>query len=208
MDHTLLTLEELLNIDCDEAADTALIDGVAAGNLIDQVFPDEEFVATVDGHKLSGSTTAAISRRWGRDIAREHYHNVGLTDRDYFDDVYWDGVDKVMTRVQEMYSVWVTKQVSGFCGTNHMLKTIFGDVVDECPNCHITPERSSHMCLCLDSGRDSVYQLLVSKLCDWLVAQCTDPERTDTFTAAVPSLSWLLTNVHYLSLQLSLLAAG
>jgi hypothetical protein len=53
MDHSLLTPEELLNIDCDEAADTALVDGVAAGNLIDRVFPDEEFAVTVDRHKLS-----------------------------------------------------------------------------------------------------------------------------------------------------------
>jgi hypothetical protein len=67
------------------------------------VFPEEEFVVTVDGHKLSGLTTAAISCSWVRDIAREHYHNVGLIDRDYFDDVYWDGVDKVMTRVPEMF---------------------------------------------------------------------------------------------------------
>jgi hypothetical protein len=80
-----------------------------------------------------------------------------------------------------MFLVWVTKQVSGFCGTNHMLKNIYGDVVDECPNCHMTPEHSSHMCLCADSGRDSVYQLSVSKLCDWLVTQHTDPELIYTF---------------------------
>jgi hypothetical protein len=137
MDRSLLTSEELLNIDCDEATDTALIDGVAAGRYINRVIRDEEFVVTVNGHKLSGSTTVAISRSRGRDIAREHYHNIGLKNHDYFDDVYWDGMDKVMTRVPEMFSIWVTKQVSGFCGKNHMLKTIYGDVVNECPNCHI-----------------------------------------------------------------------
>jgi hypothetical protein len=99
MDQSLLTPEELLNLDCDEDADAALVEGVASGNFIDRVFPDEEFVVTVNGHKLSGSTTAAINRSWGRDIAREHYHKVGLIDCDYFDEVYWDGVDKVMMRV-------------------------------------------------------------------------------------------------------------
>jgi hypothetical protein len=30
--------------------------------------------------------------------------------------------------------------------------------------------------LCLHSGSDSVYQMSVSKLCDWLITQRTDPE--------------------------------
>jgi hypothetical protein len=176
LDRSLLTPDELLNLDCDEAADEALVTGVESGIFINRVFPDEEFVVMADGHKLLGSTTAAINRSWGRDIAREHFHDVGLINRDYFDDVYWDGVDKVMARVPEMFSVWVTKHVSGFSGTNHMLHNIYGDVVDKCPNCGISPERSSHMCLCLDDGRNSVYQLSVSKLCDWLVTQQTDPK--------------------------------
>ena len=178
LDRSQLTTEENLNLDCDEEADTALQQGVETGMYIDRILPDEEFVVVVDGQKLSGSTTVAINRSWGRDIAREHYHAVDLIHRDHFDEVYWDGVEKVMARVPEMFSVWVTKQVSGFCGSNHMLRHIYGDVVDECPNCHLSPERSSHMCLCLDSGRDSVYQHSVSKLCDWLVSQQTDPELT------------------------------
>jgi hypothetical protein len=176
LDRSQLTPEENLNIDCDEESDDALEQGVASGTYIDHILPEEEFVVVVDGQKLAGSTTVAINRSWGRDIAHEHYHAVNLIDREYFDEVYWDGVEKVMARVPEIFSVWVTKQVSGFCGSNHMLRHIYGDVVDECPNCHLSPERSSHMCLCLDSGRDSVYQLSVSKLCDWLISQKPDPE--------------------------------
>jgi hypothetical protein len=51
-----------------------------------------------------------------------------------------------MKKESEMFSVWVTKQVSDFCGTNQMLSMLYGNVVDRCPNCGHTPdEKSSHM---------------------------------------------------------------
>ncbi len=33
-----------------------------------------------------------------------------------------------------MFSVWVTKQVSGFCATNHMQRSIDNATVNKCPN--------------------------------------------------------------------------
>jgi hypothetical protein len=57
-----LTPEELTNIECDEEADIALIDGVRRSHYIDRVLPDEDFVVQVDGQKLSGPTLPAINR--------------------------------------------------------------------------------------------------------------------------------------------------
>jgi hypothetical protein len=34
-----------------------------------------------------------------------------------------------------MFSIWATKQVSGFNGNNHLLRHINGSTIDECPNC-------------------------------------------------------------------------
>jgi hypothetical protein len=61
---------------------------------------------------------------------REHYHCQGVLHHDLFDEVDWDSTERVMTRAPEMFLVWVTKQVSGFCGSNHMMNLIYGDVVD------------------------------------------------------------------------------
>ena len=82
------------------------------------------------------------------EVAREHYHSKNLVHWDHFHEVGWDTNERLACSVSEMYSVWLTKQVSGFCGTNHMLNTIYGDVVDKCPNCGFSPERSQHMALC------------------------------------------------------------
>jgi hypothetical protein len=81
-----------------------------------------------------------------------------------------------MKKVPEMFSVWVTKQVSGFCGTNHMLSVMYGDVVDRCPNCGHAPEKSSHIPLCRDPGRTLMFRRSVDTLVTWLEKQQTDTE--------------------------------
>lgn len=179
-----LTIEELTNIECDEEADIALVEGVRLGRYIDRVLPDEDFVVKVDGEKLSGPTLPAINHHWGRTEAREHYHDQGILDRDLFDEVDWDSTECVMTRAPEMFSVWVTKQVSGLCGSNHMLNHIYGNVVDRCPNCGASPERSNHM------------------------LHCRDPDRAALFTAA-PSIPWLIGYTsNRLTLSLSYLSSN
>jgi hypothetical protein len=117
-----------------KCADIALIEGVRLGVYIDRVLPDEDMVVQVEGVKMSGPTLPTINRHWGRLEAREDYHNQGTLHCDLFDEVDWDSTERVMTQAPEMFSVWVTKQVSGFCGSNHMMNHIYGDVVDCCPN--------------------------------------------------------------------------
>ena len=173
-----LTLEERANVECDKLADTALVDGVESGVYIDRVLPHEELVVTVGDEKISGSSTVAIYRHWGSEVAREHYHAKNIIHWDHFHEVDWDINERLSRSVPEMYSVWLTKQVSGFCGTNHMLNNIYGDVVDRCPNCGFSPERSRHIPLCRDTGRTAVYVSSVHKLVEWLETQQTDVELT------------------------------
>jgi hypothetical protein len=114
-----LTTEEIVNICCDQMAEEALRQSTHSRCYISRVFPDEDLVFCVDGVKISGATTPVISRHWGDEQAWEHYHAKGIVDRDLFDEVYWDGIEQVMIQSPTMFGVWVTKQVSGFCGTNH-----------------------------------------------------------------------------------------
>jgi hypothetical protein len=168
--------EELANIECDEGADVALADGVRTGVYIDRVLPYEDLVVQVEGVKLSGPTFPAINRHWGRLEAREHYHSQGVLHRDLFDEVDWDSTERVMTRAPEMFLVWVTKQVSGFCGSNHMMNLIYEDVVDRCPNCGHLPEKANHILHCRSPDRVAVFTSSVMKLTEWLHKQQTDFE--------------------------------
>lgn len=170
-----LTVEERINVECDHLADAALLQGLESGIYIDRVLPDEDLVMIVDGSKIAGATTTAIYRSWGREVARDHFNTKHIIREDLFDEVDWNSIEKVSKSVPEMYSVWLTKHVSGFCGTNHMLNTIYGDVIDQCPNCGIHPERARHIAYCPDSGRTATYQMSVQTLIEWLDSQQTDP---------------------------------
>jgi hypothetical protein len=173
-----MTPAERLNCDCDKLASSALHDALAAGTFISRHLPDEDLVVLLDGEKVTGSYEKTITRIWGDKQARLHYHERGIIPLDLFDEVYWHGVEKVLGRCPEMFSVWATKQVSGFCGNNHLLHHINGVTVDVCPNCGCHPERASHIIFCRDSARSNVFNASVDWLVKWLASQRTDAELT------------------------------
>jgi hypothetical protein len=87
-------------------------------------------------------------------------------------------VEKVLGRCPEMFSVWATKQVSGFNGNNHLLHHINGVTIDVCPNCGCHPERAEHIIFCPDPAREQVFQSSIDRLVEWLASQRTAPELT------------------------------
>lgn len=173
-----MTPAERLNCDCDKLAGTALHDALTAGTFISRHLPDEDLVVLLDGEKVTGSYEKTITRSWGDKQARLHYHEMGIIPLDLFNEVYWDGVEKVLGRCPEMFSVWAAKQVSGFCGNNHLLHHINGVTVDVCPNCGCHPERASHIIFCRDTARSNVFNASVDRLVEWLASQRTDAELT------------------------------
>jgi hypothetical protein len=171
-----LTSPERLNCECDKLAGIALDEGLATGRFISRVLPGEDLVVLLDGEKLSGAYERTILRDWGDKQARWHYHVRNILPSHLFSEVYWDGLERVLDSSPEMFSVWATKQVSGFNGNNHLQRHIDGTTLDECPNCGCRPERSTHMIFCRDPARSEVFSSSVDKLVDWLVSQRTDPE--------------------------------
>jgi hypothetical protein len=127
-----MTPPERLNCDCDKPAGEALMTALERNRFIDRVLPDEDLVVLLDGSKVSGSYEKTITQNWGDKQARLHYHENGIVPLDLFDEVYWDGVEKVLGRCPEMFSVRATKQISGFNGNNQLLHHINGVAVDVC----------------------------------------------------------------------------
>jgi hypothetical protein len=121
-----MTPSEQLNCDCDKLAGAALSSALDQDEFINRVLPGEDLVVLLDGTKVSGSYEKTITRNWGDKEARLHYSANGIIPLELFDEVYWDGVEKVLGRCPERFSVWATKQVSGFNGNNHLLHHING----------------------------------------------------------------------------------
>ena len=178
-----LTFDEQTNVHADKLAETALKDAVASGRFISRTFPSEDMVIHVCGSKVTGSARPAILRCWGAKEAREFYHCKRLICRDDFDSIYWDGVEKALTSVSEMFATWATKQMSGFCATNHQLRYIDRTTVDKCPNCGCSPETADHISRCGDSGRSRLFRSSVVRLREWMARQQTAPDIANLFVA-------------------------
>jgi hypothetical protein len=176
-----MTPSERLNCDCDKLAGAALHAAVEQDVFISRFLPGEDLVVNIASSKITGSYEKAITRHWGDNVGREHYCSGEnpIISPGLFDDVYWDGLEKVLGSSSEMFSVWATKQVSGFCGNNHLLHHINGVTVDKCPNCGCHPERAEHIIFCRDPARSAVFDSSVDKLVEWLSSQRTDPRLTD-----------------------------
>jgi hypothetical protein len=169
-----MTPAERLNCDCDELAGTALHSVVESGEYMLNELPNEDIVVSIYACKVTGSYERAITRHWGDKLGRANYYKEGIIPPGMFDGIYWDGIERVLGSSAEMFSVWATKQVSGFNGNNHLLHYITGTTVDVCLNCGCHPERSSHMMFCCDPGREKVYNASVDTLVEWLASQRSD----------------------------------
>lgn len=102
----------------------SLVDGVSTETFISGALPFETTTLHVGGKKVTHNPKQAILNSWGRNIARELYHDRWIINRLDFNFVYWDGVEKVAKSMPDMFRVWTTKHVSYFCATNCQLSRI------------------------------------------------------------------------------------
>jgi hypothetical protein len=173
------TLKEKINIKVDRLAKTSLVAAIADNVYIDSGFPGEHITVSTDGRKVTGSLKKAFERYWGAKQACKLYHDESILTGYDFNLIWWDGIGAVMHRYPKMFRNWVTKQVSGSCGTNHELSKMDDTVIDECPNCQHVPETSKHMTRCRHDGRRNLFLESASLVLDCLAEAQPEPELID-----------------------------
>ena len=95
-----------------------LITGVVEQEFISSKFPFGCLQVEVDGTKLTGSPRAASEKYWGAELDQKLYHEKHMINEYEFNLVWWDGVQKAMHDLPNIFRVFVTKQTSKLCGTN------------------------------------------------------------------------------------------
>ena len=116
----------------DRLAKASLIAAIADNAYIDSRFPGDHITVSTNGRKVTGSLKMAFERYWGVKQARKLYHDKSIIIGYNFNLIWWDRVEAVMHRHPKMFRNWVTKQVSGSCGTNHELCKMDDTLMDEC----------------------------------------------------------------------------
>jgi hypothetical protein len=171
-----LSLPEQLNVMADKLAKDALLEAVETGQYCKPYFPHESIRLLVNRHKATTSIKAHLYKEWGREVAKDLFHQKQIIQQQHFDYVHWDGLRLAMTQLPQMYKVWVTKHVSSACATNRHLSKMDSRVLNKCSCCGRRNESILHITRCTNEGRRLMFQQTVQELVQWMARSHGHPE--------------------------------
>ena len=122
---------------------------------------------------------------WGCDIARDLSQAKWITSSCNFNMMYWEGYYLVMCGYPRMFHVWLTKQASGFCGTNCQLSRIDPSIPNHCECCGHGNESIVHITQCIDDGCRKMFTESSQIFLGWLEDDSTDIKLVDSLWQCV-----------------------
>jgi hypothetical protein len=129
-----------------------------------------------DGVKVTGPIRLAIEEYWGRSAAMNFFDKKNIVSREDFDLIWWVGVRKVMAGYPKMFCIFITKQVSGWCGSNSKRSLWDTSISNVCPNCGLVRETSKHLTRCKHIGRVKLLHELIEAVVACLESASADPD--------------------------------
>ena len=169
------TRQETWNIEMDRIAKHAILAALESNTFITSPFPFESVRVHTGFGKISGSPIEAIYDWHGYNTAKRLFEIRGIVSTQHFDLIFWRGMEKAVKKFPPMFTTWIAKHVSHFCGTNRQLSKMDGSVKNICPSCGHPDESTSHITRCSDPGRLASLRAAVDDLSEWMEENDTDP---------------------------------
>jgi hypothetical protein len=173
-----LSLPEQVNVYCDYLAGVARKDSIhKTRDKATQMLPKEKAALFLHSIKQTGDISEPMRFFLARTQAREFYINELKWSSDSFDEVDWDALNLTLAKKNRMFSLWLAKQASSFCGARLQVSRMTeGGCDDRCPNCLAPEERARHLNVCPSTHRTKQFLESVQELADWLCKETTHPE--------------------------------
>ena len=112
--------------------------------------------------KITGPIGSSLDTLWGRQEAQRFFNCKNIVHAHNFDLIWWDGVGKAMTSYPKMFRIFVSKQVSGWCGSNSKQSLWDTTISNMCPNCGTARETSKHLTRCQHVGRVQLFRTSIA----------------------------------------------
>lgn len=172
-----LSLFEKLNCYCDNLAGYARKRSYGhSRDTTVQTLPKERAALFLGSVKQTGDISGTARFFLSRRVARSFYIEELKWSADQFDAVDWDALNVTLQKKNQMYTLWLAKQASKFCGSRLQVSRMTAGADDRCPNCLQPEERAEHLNLCLDGNRTRQFRESVKELSVWLDKEHTHPE--------------------------------
>jgi hypothetical protein len=171
-----------LNCVCNTQAKKALSLAIISGyhDRPTQILPRKDIALVIWGNKVTGDISTPLCFHASKEVAR-NYLRTCTRDKwpnECFEEVDWEHLELALKNKPNMYKVWQSKQMSGFCGTRVRVGKYSGEAFpdERCPNCR-RQEMAAHLMPCPDNDRTRLLIENVDKLSKWLDTDSrTDPE--------------------------------
>ncbi len=113
-------------------------------------------------------------------VARSLFEKKKLIKSKHFHLVDWENVHRTIISLPRMLQVWITKHVSGFCGTNTHLSLLHTTHTNRCQCCGSPNETTQHITRCPDPGRVKMFNETVQTLIQWMDSKNSYPPLTQS----------------------------
>jgi hypothetical protein len=167
----------------------------------------------MDGQKITGPIKTSLEAHWRRAEAKRFFDFKHIIHSPDFDLICWEGMRNAIGSYPKMFRIFVTKQVSGWYGSNSKQSLWDTSINNVCPNCGLSRDTLKHLAQCSDKGhvtpfresikdviccleRANIDVLLITIIKDYIIHQglvtmesCTPPGIK--FTALARVQNWL-----------------
>ena len=169
--------QQNLQVKMDKKATAILVKVVTEDTgYIKTSFPFERVIMFCGNQRVTASATDAIYEWTSRQTAKALYDERDIVPAEYFELVYWKGMENVMnSRFTESFATFYSKHLIRCCGVRHHLHNIDNSVENICPCCGCEDETTAHLLLCPNKDRTTLYKKSVSKFVSWMKTNHTSP---------------------------------
>jgi hypothetical protein len=144
-----LSLPKKVNVYCDYLAEQARRESIGkVRDAASQVLPWEKAALFLQSIKQTSDISEPARFFLARTQARLFYVNELKWTGEQFDEVDWEAINLTLAKKKLMFSLWLSKQASSFCGTRLQVSRMSEGADDRCPNCLQPEERATHLNVC------------------------------------------------------------
>eukprot|EP00957_Ditylum_brightwellii_P164746 12543421-Ditylum_brightwellii.AAC.1 len=136
-------LEQLNNI-CDQAAKHCLCNTVLHKIATPTTVPFEGWSCLVRSQKIHHTLRDPVRNHIAQSDTKAYLIGKGLLTAHLFALVNWDAILQALSGISSGFSIWASKNITGFCGTVHRQHLLKRWDTNLCPSCHLVEEKPAH----------------------------------------------------------------
>jgi hypothetical protein len=105
-----------------------------------------------------------------------HLHKKGKVNHATFEEIDWEASGRAFDDMPQLFQMWATKHISGWCGVNSMRFVWDQSDTHNCPNCGACYEKTEHLPVCPATNMQECWEGSIDGFEIWLTIVDTHPD--------------------------------